>query len=83
VRPWPYPKGKELPPLPAGGLWNTEGWTGAFLDTPALLRAGSGEAQAEAAESFLEAAIAACRELLARPEPEGAGEPGPDSREDS
>jgi hypothetical protein len=75
VTPWPYPKGKELPPLPAGGVWNAEGWTGAVLDTPALLRAGSGEAQAEAAENFVESAIAACRELLARPEPEGDPEP--------
>lgn len=68
VTPWPYPQGEELPPLAGGGVWNTEGWTGAVLDTPALLRAGSGEAQAEAAESFVESAIAACRELLARPQ---------------
>jgi hypothetical protein len=68
VTPWPYPKGQELPPLAGGGIWNTEGWTGAVLETPALLRAGSGEAQAEAAESFVESAIVACRGLLERPE---------------
>jgi hypothetical protein len=68
VTPWPYPKDRELPALEGGGVWNTEGWTGAILDTPGLLRAGTGEAQAEQAERFVESAIAACLSLLARPE---------------
>ncbi len=68
VTPWPYPKDKELPALAGGGVWNTEGWVGAVLETPALLSAGPGEAQAAAAESFMESAIAACRGLLARTE---------------
>lgn len=67
VTPWPYPKGAELPALDGGGVWNTAGWTGAVLDTAALLSAGDGEAQAEQAERFIESAIAACRSLLARP----------------
>jgi hypothetical protein len=65
VTPWPYPAERELPPLGGAGTWNTEGWTGAVLDTPALLRAGTGAAQGERAQRFLDAAIAACRDLLA------------------
>jgi hypothetical protein len=66
VTPWPYPKDRELPALEGGGVWNTEGWTGAVLETPALLRAGNGEAQAGQAERFVESAIAVCQALLAR-----------------
>jgi hypothetical protein len=76
VTPWPYPKDKELPALAAGGIWNTEGWTGAVLETPALLSAGPGEAQALAAERFMESAIAACRGLLERQE-------GPEDHEEA
>jgi hypothetical protein len=72
VTPWPYPEGCELPPLDGEGVWNTEGWTGAVLETAALLRAGSGAAQAERARRFVDSAIAACRSLLAREE---RGEP--------
>jgi len=68
VTPWPYPKDKELPALAGGGVWNTEGWVGAVLETPALLSAGLGDAQAKAAESFVESAVTACRTLLAKPE---------------
>jgi hypothetical protein len=68
VAPWPYPKDRELPALSGGGVWNTEGWTGAVLETPALLRAGIGEAQAGQAERFVESAVAACLDLLARRE---------------
>jgi hypothetical protein len=63
VTPWPYPKDRELPALEGGGVWNTEGWTGAVLETPALLRAGAGEAQAGQAERFVASAIAACQAL--------------------
>jgi len=63
VTPWPYPESRELPALEGGGVWTTEGWTGAVLDTPALLSAGPGEAQAEQAESFVAAAITACLAL--------------------
>jgi len=74
VTPWPYPRDRELPALAGGGIWNTEGWVGAVLETPALLSAGPGEAQAVAAESFMESAIAACRGLLEKPE----GHEGPE-----
>ena len=70
VTPWPYPQGRDLPALDGGGVWNTEGWIGAVLETSALLRAGAGEDQAAAAEKFLDSAMAACRELLTRPEGE-------------
>jgi hypothetical protein len=68
VTPWPYPKDRELPALEGGGVWNTEGWIGAVLETPALLSAGTGEAQAAQAERFVASAIAACQTLLARQE---------------
>ena len=74
VTPWPYPRGRELPGLAGGGSWNTEGWIGAVLETAALLRDGEGEAQAAAAMSFMESAIAACRELLARPQGDHHGQ---------
>ena len=74
VTPWPYPQGRELPPLDGEGVWNTEGWTGAVLDTPTLLRAGVGAAQAERAERFLSSAVDACLGLLARSEPAAEAE---------
>jgi hypothetical protein len=64
VTPWPYPQDRELPALDGGGVWNTEGWTGAVLYTPALLRAGNGQAQAEQAARFLASGIAAAQALL-------------------
>ena len=66
VTPWPYPERRELPPLPAGGTWNTEGWLGAVLAAPSFMDAGQGAAaQAEAVETFLRSAAEACRRLLA------------------
>jgi hypothetical protein len=65
VTPWPYPDAARLPPLAVGG-WHTEGWTGAVLEAEALFAAGAAPEQARLAERFLDAAIAACRELLER-----------------
>jgi hypothetical protein len=66
VTPSPYPERRELPPLPAGGTWNTEGWLGAVLAAPSFMDAGQGAAaQAEAVETFLRSAAEACRRLLA------------------
>jgi hypothetical protein len=67
VTPWPYPRGRELPGLAGGGVWHTEGWTGAVLETAALLRAGGAAEQAAAAMDFMDSAIAACRELQKHP----------------
>ncbi len=64
VTPWPPPADmapQDLPLLPAGGAWNTAGWMGAVLEAEALVAAGPGPAQREAATAFLDAAIAACR----------------------
>lgn len=63
VTPWPYPPATTLPPLPGGGIWNTEGWVGAVLEAQALT-AVAGELQEARAREFLRAAVAACRTLL-------------------
>jgi len=63
VTPWPYPSTENLPDLEGGGIWNTEGWVGAVLDSAALLD-GTGD-PAHRAERFLASAVAGCRTLLA------------------
>lgn len=57
VTPWPYPEGRALPDLAAGGVWNTAGWTGAVLEYPALTAP-------ERAREFLQTTVAECRRLL-------------------
>lgn len=65
VTPWPRPEGRELPPLPAGGTWNTDGWLGAVLPAPSFMDPRQDAAvQAAAVESFLRSAADACRLLL-------------------
>src|SRR6202158_3376409 len=44
VTPFPYPDQPELPPLPAGGTWDTAGWVGARLRAPRFMDAGQGAA---------------------------------------
>ncbi len=51
VTPWPAPD--PLPPLPAGGRWHRDGWTGAVLKGSEIVAAGAGPAQAAAAGLFL------------------------------
>jgi glutathione S-transferase len=58
VTPWPYPQGAELPPMD-GGSWNTEGWTGAYLEASRIQ-------DGEQVERFVDSAVAACRRLLER-----------------
>ncbi|MEA2692026.1 MAG: hypothetical protein QOJ16_1413 [Acidobacteriota bacterium] len=63
---WPYPKSPvaaELPALPGGGTWNTEGWVGAVLNAAAL--AGTRDQETQARE-FLTSAIAACRQVAGK-----------------
>jgi hypothetical protein len=60
VTPWPYPETWGGPDLPCGA-WRTEGWFGAVLRGSELPREG----QAEAVAAFLEAAVAACRGMVA------------------
>jgi hypothetical protein len=66
VNAFPAPKDPELPALPSGGVWNTEGWFGAVLDAAPIQALPSAEAQVGAARSFLAAAIGSCRGFLLR-----------------
>jgi hypothetical protein len=60
VTPYPYPKNPELPPLPEGGRWHTEGFFAAVLRGSDLL-AGDPGTQRQRSESFLRAALQVCR----------------------
>jgi hypothetical protein len=64
ITPWPYPStDRELPSL-EGGSWNTEGWTGAYLEASRLLDGPAD--QRVRAERFVDSAVAACLRLLER-----------------
>ncbi|HYL06567.1 MAG TPA: hypothetical protein VE075_11030, partial [Thermoanaerobaculia bacterium] len=64
VTPFPYPESPDLPPLPTGGIWNTDGWLGAVLEAPRFMDADRAADQAAAVETFLRSAAAACHRLL-------------------
>lgn len=65
VTPWPYPPPTTtLSALPEGGRWNTTGWTGAVLQSSALVRRGEGPDRARALATFVAAAIEDCRRML-------------------
>ncbi len=64
VNAWPTPKDPELPSLPSGGFWNTEGWFGAVLDAEQIQALETAEQQTAAARNFLTVAIDACRVLV-------------------
>jgi hypothetical protein len=60
---WPSPEGADLPPLPSGGHWHTEEWTGAVLP-------GSAFAHLDAAaltDAFLASAITSSLALIRKP----------------
>jgi len=60
---WPSPEDADLPPLPSGGHWHTEEWTGAVLP-------GSAFAHLDAAaltDAFLASAIASSLALIRKP----------------
>jgi len=63
---WPGPDPESLPPLPAGGRWQREGWTGAVLTGSEIVAAGDGAGQAAAAGAFLTSAIEVLRDLHSR-----------------
>ena len=65
VRPHPMPEGGTLPPLPAYASWHTQGWLGAVLDARTQIAAGEAEDQQKRAAAYVEAAVGACRALLA------------------
>jgi len=60
---WPYPSGIELPSLPSGARWHTEGWVGAVLPAETVISRPHG-GQEETVRKTLEAAIMQCRTLL-------------------
>jgi len=63
---WPHPQqGYAVPKLPHG-LWRTEGWPGGMLTAAALMAGGAPDTQAQRVAAFIEAAVEACRGLLAR-----------------
>ncbi len=64
VTPWPCPEHPELPPLPEGGAWNTDGWLGAILEASRFMDADRAAEQAEVVATFLRSAGEACRLLL-------------------
>jgi hypothetical protein len=66
VTPWPYPDPRALPPLASGGHWHRAGWFGAVLTGDAALAPATPAARAQALLDFLEAAVPACQEMLAR-----------------
>jgi len=67
VTPWPAPKKKtDLPPLPGGGAWNSEGWFGAVLPLSALSRLNPDE-QEQALGEFLRRAAIHCEEIARTP----------------
>jgi len=61
VGPYPYPPITHLPPL-SRGHWHTEGWVGAALRASDYITASD---QRSTVLDFIEAAVAACRKLLA------------------
>lgn len=65
VSPWPYPKAPELPALPEGGHFHTEGFFAAVMTAGALIDgATTAEAQAGRLAAFLDGATAASLGLL-------------------
>jgi hypothetical protein len=72
VTPWPPPARADRPALPQGS-WHTQGWLGAVLPAAALAGAKTAADAGARVATFLSAAIAACRRLLAAPD----SPPGP------
>lgn len=64
VTPHPAPEGSELPGLPSGGHWHTDGWLGGILTASAVQDSSGDSGREVATEGFLAAAIAAARDML-------------------
>ena len=63
VGPYPYPSADALPRLGAGH-WHTKGWIGAVLTLGDLVVHDDAAGQAALATAFVEATVAACRQVL-------------------
>ncbi len=61
VTPWPYPARPDLPALPAGAVWHTEGWLGAVLHGADAMLAGP-----EGIAEYLAAAAEICAGMAGR-----------------
>ena len=65
---WPQPDA-PLPDLAGGGLWHTEGWTGAVLLGGTITESDNASTQFERVDAFLRSAINAAFGLLGEPPP--------------
>ncbi len=63
VNHWPGAASPELADLSGGGVWHTQGWTGAILRGRTIVREPGADEQATRLETFLSAAIAANRRM--------------------
>jgi hypothetical protein len=62
VTPYPYPENREnLPILAGNGFWHTSGWVGAVLTASQF---GEPNASIDRIKTFVNSAIAACKDLL-------------------
>jgi hypothetical protein len=64
VGPYPYPEHTELPALPEGGRWHTEGWFGAVLTSEAMWSWTEAAVQEAGALAFVDGAFVACSRLM-------------------
>jgi hypothetical protein len=64
VTPWPRPDDTGLPALDGDGAWHRTGWLGAVLTGSRVATQAASEAQARLVNTFLAAAVDACRTLL-------------------
>lgn len=66
VTAYPVPDAATRPPLPEGGSWEEEAFSGALLLGSTVVAAGLGPQQHARSATFLRAAIQACRGLVGR-----------------
>lgn len=64
VTPWPVPDDAARPPLPHGGHWRSDGWTGAVFTASTLTAVGAGPQRQSAVRDFVDVAIAGSRALI-------------------
>ena len=66
IAPWPRPKGVDLPDLPSGAHWHSEGFFAAVLTKDALTSAPSGLEQRRRLDAFFGTTIPAAKALAGR-----------------
>ena len=65
VSPWPYPDAGELPRLPEGARWHTEGWVGLVLTAERIISVPADDQRRTIRQALVEG-VATCRTLLGR-----------------